>query len=130
MASQPCPQSHKEPVHKTMQAYTDTLCTTQRESNLTRTMFQNIPFFDGQDSSKLEDWFMDIKAITVILTESGTCLAKAKSKGLTFILIFEATQTGKCWNKIKSILILQLYNANIQAYTSCILKYNNRTMKA
>ena len=38
----------------------DTLHKTQRESNLTTTMLQDIPTFDGQDSSKLEDWFMDI----------------------------------------------------------------------
>ena len=29
MLLQPAPQSIEEPVHKTMQAYTDTLCTTQ-----------------------------------------------------------------------------------------------------
>ena len=33
----------------------DTLCATQRESNLTITMLQDIPTDDGQDSSKLED---------------------------------------------------------------------------
>ena len=55
------PQPSEEPVHKTMQAYTDTLHNTQRESNLTTTMLQDIPTFDHQDSSKREDWFMDIK---------------------------------------------------------------------
>ena len=50
MTLQPAPKSRKEPVHKTMQAYTDTLHTTQRESNLTTTMLQDIPTFDGQDS--------------------------------------------------------------------------------
>ena len=55
MALQPVPQSSEEPVHKTMQAYMDILCATQRESNLTMTMLQNIPTFNGQDSLKLED---------------------------------------------------------------------------
>ena len=49
------PQFSEEPVHKTMQAYTDTLHTAQRESNLTTTMLQDIPIFDSQDSSKQED---------------------------------------------------------------------------
>ena len=80
-------QPIKEPVHKTMQAYMDTLCTTQRESNLTMTMLQGIPTFDGQDSSKLEDWFMEIETTADILTESCTCLAEAKSHGLTHMLI-------------------------------------------
>ena len=44
------PQSHEEPVHKTMQAYMDTLHTTQRESNFTTTMLQDIATFDGKDS--------------------------------------------------------------------------------
>ena len=54
------PQSSKEPVENTMQVYTDILQATQRELKLTITMLQDIPLFDGQDSSKLEDWFMDI----------------------------------------------------------------------
>ena len=90
------PQISKEPVHKTMQTYTDTLHSTQRESNLTTTMLQDIPIFDGQDSSNLEDWLMDIKTAADILTESHIYLAEAKSCGLTHMLIFEATQTGKC----------------------------------
>ena len=55
MTLQTSSQSSEEPVHKTMQAYTDTLCATERESNLTTNMLQDIPTFDGQDSSKLED---------------------------------------------------------------------------
>ena len=47
------PQHSKEPVHKTFQVCMDTLCATQRESNFTITMLQDIPTFDGQDSSKL-----------------------------------------------------------------------------
>ena len=67
-------------------------------------MLQDIPTFDGQDSSKLEDWFMDIETATDILTESHMHLAEAKSHGLTHMLIHEATQTGKWWDEIKGIL--------------------------
>ena len=38
-------------MHKTMQAYTDTLQATQREANLTMTLLQDIHTFDGQDFS-------------------------------------------------------------------------------
>ena len=55
MALQPAPKSSEEPVHKTVQAYTDSLHQTHQESNLTMTMLQDISTFDGQDSSKLED---------------------------------------------------------------------------
>ena len=57
----------------------DTLHAAQRESNLTTIMLQDIPTFDGQDFSKLEDWFMDIETAADILTASHTCLAKAKA---------------------------------------------------
>ena len=76
MVLQPAPQSSEEPVHKSMQVYTETLHAMQRESNLTTTMLQDIPTFDGQDSSKFEDWFMDIETAIDILTESHTHLDK------------------------------------------------------
>ena len=82
-----------------MQSYIGTLHPTQRESNLTITMLQDIPTFDGQESSKLEDWFMDIKTTADILTECNTCLDEAKSHGLTNKLAGEAIQTGKSWDE-------------------------------
>ena len=71
-------------------------------------MLQDIPKCDGQDSSELEDWFMDIETTTDILTESQTCLAKAKSYGLIHTFICEATHTGKYRDEIKGILRLKL----------------------
>ena len=116
-----------------MQVYTDTLHATQRDSNLTTTMLQDMSIFDGQDSSQLEDWFMDIETAADILTESHTCLAKAKSCGLTCTLIHEATQTGKCWNEIKGSLRLKLRNANMHTDTSRFMdikKKDNGTLTA
>ena len=74
----PTPKPNQEPMHKTMQTYTATLHATQREANLTMTKLQDIPTFDGQHSSRLEDWFLDIETITDILTESHTYLAEAQ----------------------------------------------------
>ena len=84
-----------------MQAYTDTLHTTQRESNLTMTMLQDIPAFDEQDSSKLEECFMDIEA-ALTSQQSCTWLAEAKSHGLSHTFIYKATQTEKCWVKSRA----------------------------
>ena len=73
MALKLAPQSSKEPVHKTMQACMDTLHTTQRESNLTTIMLQDIPTFDEEDSWSVERlvdgykdccWHPDIKPHT------------------------------------------------------------------
>ena len=49
MMLQPAPKSSEGPVHKTMHAYMDILHATQREPNLTTTMLQDIPTFDGKD---------------------------------------------------------------------------------
>ena len=73
---------------------------------------------------------MDIETANDILTESHTCLAGAKSHGLTCTLICEATQTGNCWEEI---LRLKLYSANIYNYTSRFMKIqqkDNKTMAA
>ena len=67
MVHKPAPQSSEEPVHKTMQAYMDTLHATQRESNLTTIILQDIPHLMGKDSSKLEVWFIDIETVADIL---------------------------------------------------------------
>ena len=89
-------------------------------------MLQDILSFDGQDSSRLEDWIKDIETATDILTESCTFLAEAKSCTLTHMLIHKATETGKCWNEIKGILGLKLCNANIHSYTSCFMEIKQK----
>ena len=48
MVLQLAPQSSEEPVHKTMQVYTDSLHAMQRKSNLTTTMLQDIPHWMGR----------------------------------------------------------------------------------
>ena len=123
------PQPREGPVHKTMQAYMDILCAAQREASLTMMMLQDIPMFDGQDSSNLEDWFMDIETTADILLESDTHLAEVKSCGLAQTLIHKATQAGKCWDEIKGILHLKLCNGNICTYTSHLWRYSRRIMK-
>ena len=113
-------------MHKTIQAYTDTLHAIQRESNLTMIMLQDIPALDGEDSSKLEDWFMDIETTNDIITENHTCLAEAKSHGLTCTLMHKAIQTGKCWDKIKGIFRLKICNGNIHSYTSRFMEIQQK----
>ena len=44
-----------------MQEYTDTLCATQWQTNLTTSLLQDITTFDGEDTSKLEDWLSNIE---------------------------------------------------------------------
>ena len=48
--------------------------------------------FDGQDSSELKDWLMNLETAADILTESCTHLAEAKSCGLIHTLIHKVHQ--------------------------------------
>ena len=52
-----------------MQQYTDTLCTTQWQMNLITSLFQDIPTFDGWDTTKLEGWLSDTETAVDILKE-------------------------------------------------------------
>ena len=116
LQSHPIPQPNEEPVNKAMQAYMDTWCATQREENCTITMLKDIPSFNGQDSSKLKDWFMDIETAIDILTESCIHLPEAKLGSLTHRLIHKALQAGTCCDEIKGIHWLMFCNANIHTY--------------
>ena len=76
---------------------------------------------------------MDIETTAEILIKNCTCLAEAKSHGLTHMLIHEATQTGKCWDEIKGILRLKICNTKIHTYTSCFMEIqqkDNKTLAA
>ena len=76
---------------------------------------------------------MDIGSATNILTESHTYLAKARSCGLTQMLIHKATQTGKWWDETKGIFRFKLCNANFYTYTSWFMEIqqkDNETLAA
>ena len=67
---------------------------TKCQMNLTMSLFQDIPIFDGQGTTRLDDWLSDIKTAAAILKESHACLAKAKSCGLTNRLICKSFKLG------------------------------------
>ena len=50
--------------------YTNTLCTTQKQMNLTNSLLQDIAVFNEYDSMKLEDWLMDIETAADLTSES------------------------------------------------------------
>ena len=115
---QPQPPAPAKPLGEVIWQYTDTLCTTQKQSNLTNSLLQDIPVFNEHDSTKLEDWLTDIKTAADLTSESQARLAKAKSLGLTCTLVTEAITSNKSWDEIKDLLQLKLCNVNIYMYTS------------
>ena len=101
--------------------------------NLTTTLLQDIPTFDGQDITKLEDWPSDVEIAVDILNESHACLADAKSCSPMHTLVCEALQAWKSWGNLLDILHLKLCNVNIHIHTSCFMEIqqmDNETLAA
>ena len=111
-----CPSAPPEPLNDILKQYT--LCSAQKQTNFTNTLLQDIPVLNGNDSTQLEDWLVDIETTAVLSAESRTKLAQAKSKELTRTLITEALTSGKCWDDIKDILHVKLYNTDIHISVS------------
>ena len=64
-------------------------------------LLHHITIFNEYDSTKLEDWLMDIETAVYLTNESKAKLAKAKSRGLTHTLVTEAINSSKSWEEIK-----------------------------
>ena len=90
-----------EPLREVIHQYQDTLCTSQKQTNLTNSFLQDITVFNEYDPTKLEDWLTDIEIAADLTNESSAKLAKAKSRGLTHTLVMEAINSEKSWKEIK-----------------------------
>ena len=88
-------------IENVLDKYTETLCTVQKKTSLQSSLLQDIPTLNGQDSTQLEDWLMDIETASELTGESRTKIAQAKSKGLVRTLISEALTAQKNWMEIK-----------------------------
>ena len=82
----------------------NTLCSAEKQTNLTNSLLQDISVFNGHDATQLEDWLVDIETAADLTVESRTKLTQAKSKGLTCTLITEAITSGKSWDNMKDLL--------------------------
>ena len=112
------PSSPSEPLDEVLQQYTETLCTAQNKTTFASTLLQDITIFNGNDSTQLEDWLLDIETATDLTSENRTKLAQAKCKGLTHMLISEALNSDKSWDEIKDLLHLRLCNLDIHTSVS------------
>ena len=94
----------------------------KRKTTFASTLLQDITIFNGNDSTQLEDWLIDIETATDLTSESRTKLAQAKSKGLTHMLIPEALNLDKSWDEIKDLLHFKLCNSDIHTSVSCFME--------
>ena len=98
--------------------YTKNLYTAQKKTSLESSLLQDIPTLNGQDSSQLGDWLIDIETASELTGESRTKIAQAKSKGLVRTLISEALTAQKPWEEIKDSLQLKISNSDIHTSIS------------
>ena len=55
------PSAPPEPLDEVLQQYMETLCSGQKQTTFANTLIQDIPTFNGSDSTQLEDWLIDIE---------------------------------------------------------------------
>ena len=53
------PSAPTEPLGEVIRHYTNTLCSAQKQTNLTTSLLQDIPVFNEHDTAHLEDWLVD-----------------------------------------------------------------------
>ena len=106
--------------------YTNTLCSAQKQTNLTNSLLQDLLGFNGHSATQLEDWVVDIETAADLTVESRTKLAQTKSKGLTHSLITEAITSGKSWDDIKDLLQLKICNSDTHTSISCFMEIQQK----
>ena len=86
--------------------------------SLENSLLQDIPILNGNDSSQLEDWLIDIETASELTGECRIQLAQAKSRGLVRTLISEALTLHKTREDIKDSLHLKICNSDIHTSIS------------
>ena len=76
LSSVPHPSALPEPLDEVLQQYTKLYALHKREPLLEAPCF-NITIFNGNDSSQLEDWLINIGTTANLTSESRTKLAQA-----------------------------------------------------
>ena len=67
-------------------------------------LLQDIPVFNGYDTTYLEDWLVDTETAADLMAERGTKLAQAKSEGFNMHLNHRSYASGNPWDDIKDLL--------------------------
>ena len=121
-----CLSTLLEPIEEVLQQYTNTLCTTQKKTSFVNTLLQDIVIFNSNDSSQLEDWFIDIETASDLTGKSKIMLVQAKSKELKHTLISETLNSNKTWDEIKDSLHLKICNSDIHTSVSHFMEIQQK----
>ena len=121
-----CWSTPPEPLEEVLQQYTNTLGTAQKKMPFVNTVLHDIMIFNGNDSSQLEDWLIDIETASDLTGKSRAKLAEAKSKGLICLLISETLSSNKTWDEIKDSLYLKICNSDIHTSVSHFMEIQQK----
>ena len=80
------PPPPTEPFREVIYQYMHTLCTMQKQTNLTNSLLQDIVVFNEYDSTKLEEWLTDIETAADLTNKSQAKLAEAKLRGINMYI--------------------------------------------
>ena len=86
------------PVHQHLAYYT------WKQTNLTNSLLHDIAVSNEYDSTKLEDWLIDIETAVDLTSECWAKLAKAKLRRLTCTLVMGAINSVESWEGIKGFI--------------------------
>ena len=114
------PPAPAEPFREVLCQHMDTLCSMQKQIQPDKLLNAGYTCFNKHDSSKLEDWLIDIETAADHTSESRGRFANVKSQGLTCTLVTEVISlisSNKSWDEIKDLLRLKLCNVDIHMYT-------------
>ena len=98
----------------------------KKKISLEKSLLQDIPILNGNDSSQLEDWLTDVETASDLMAKSRTKLAQAKLKGLIRTLISEALTLNKTWEDIKDSLHLKICNSDIHTSISHFMEIQQK----
>ena len=121
-----CPPTPSEPIEEVLHQYTNTLCTAHKKTSFVNSLLQVFAILNGNNSSQLEDWLIDIETASDLTGKSRTKLAQAKSKGLICTLISEALTSNKTWDEIKDSLHLKICNSDIHTSVSHFMEIQQK----
>ena len=97
-----------------------------KKMSFVNTLLQDITMFNSNNFSQLKDWLIHIETASDLTSKSRTKLAQAKSKGLIQTLISEALSSDKCWDEIKCLLHLKIFNLNIHMSVSHFMEIQQK----
>ena len=120
------PSTLPEPIGDVLQQFTDTLCAGKKKMSFVNTLFQDITIFNGNNSSQLENWLIDIETASELTSKSRTKLAQAKSRGLICKLMSEALSSNKTWDEIKDSLCLKICNSDIHTFVNHFMEIQQK----